>query len=213
MKRLVALFFALFVAVLTTLSVSAQDDRSKVEFFGGYSYLSTETGLDEVDPDIFDSRVGSHGFNTSLTGNVSRYVGIKGDFSWNQRTWDVTNGTDTANLKFRTNQFLGGVQFKDNNKDAGRVKPFGHILAGVANQRVSGSVTSGGVTESDSLSTNNFAMVFGGGVDVRVNKRVDVRLFQFDFNPVFFKDQDTDFGTVQGRTQKNFRISVGIVIH
>ena len=212
MKRVLPLFFALCIAMLAAFSVSAQDDRNTVEFFGGYSYLNTDSGLDDIDPDL-DSRIGSHGFNASITGNLSRYVGIKGDFSLHNKSERETFGTDTAEIGFRTTQFLGGVQFKDNNKDANRFKPFAHVLAGIANQRLNATITSGGTTDSDSISANNFAMAFGAGLDVRASKHVDIRVFQFDYNPIFFRDQDTAFGTVEGRTQNNFRISVGIVIH
>jgi opacity protein-like surface antigen len=210
------LFFPLAIAALALSSAfttfGQSTDIKKVEFFGGYSYHSTDTGLDEIDSD-FDSRVGAHGFETAVTGNLSRYVGIKGDLSWNRKTWNETSGPDHLNANYRTMQFLGGVQFKNNSEDAGRVKPFAHVLAGVANQRLAGSVTSGGVTDSGSFSTNNFAMAFGGGLDIKASKRVDIRVFQFDYNPIFEKDQNTDFGTFEGRTQNNFRISVGIVIH
>jgi hypothetical protein len=47
----------------------------------------------------------------------------------------------------------------------------------------------------------SFAMALGGGLDLRVSKRIDVRLVQFDYTPTFFGP---------GR-QDNFRISAGIV--
>lgn len=56
-------------------------------------------------------------------------------------------------------------------------------------------------------------MVFGAGIDVKVSKRVDIRIIQFDYNPIFFREQDFDDFTLAGRTQNNFRIGVGIVIH
>lgn len=63
------------------MSVAAQSDRNKFEFYGGYSYLRTDTGLDEDLEDLdVDSNFNSHGFNASLTGNVHRYVGLKADF-------------------------------------------------------------------------------------------------------------------------------------
>lgn len=212
MKRFTAIFFAAVVALFGVSAVSAQSsDYHKFEWFGGYSYHSTDTGLDDLDPNL-DSRVGSHGFETSGTGNLSRYVGIKGDFSFHNKSWTFTDSGNTANIKLRTSQFLGGVQFKDNNKDAGTFRPFAHVLAGVASQRISATVTGPGAG-SDSFTENNFAMAFGGGLDVKATDKIDIRVFQFDYNPVFEKDQ-TFFGTtLQGRTQNNFRIGVGIVIH
>jgi len=208
------------LSVFAAMTVAAQSDRNKVEFYGGYSFLRTDTGLDEDFEDAeIDSNFNSHGFNASLTGNVHRYVGIKGDFSTHSKSRSFSDGTDSGSVKFRTNQFLGGLQFKDNKTDGKRVKPFAHILAGIANQKISGSGSfyeppEGGTTTVDfSGSTNNFAMVFGGGIDVKVSKRVDIRLIQIDYNPIFFRDQAFDDFSLSGRTQNNFRIGVGIVIH
>jgi hypothetical protein len=34
----------------------------------------------------------------------------------------------------------------------------------------------------------SFAMKLGGGIDVRVNRKVDIRLVEFDYNPIFTRD-------------------------
>ena len=78
------------IAVCLVFSAAAstamgQDDINKVETYVGYSYLSTDTGLDDVDSD-FDNRLGSNGINASITGNPHRYIGIKGDFSFHQKS-------------------------------------------------------------------------------------------------------------------------------
>ncbi|MBK8465452.1 MAG: outer membrane beta-barrel protein [Chloracidobacterium sp.] len=219
MNRMLQFVTVAVLLVFSAMSVAAQSDRNKFEFYGGYSYLRTDTGLDEDLEDLdVDSNFNSHGFNASLTGNVHRYVGLKADFSTHSKSRSFTDGTDTASIKFRTNQFLGGLQFKDNKVDGKRVKPFAHVLAGVANQKITASGSyiipeGGSTTFDDSASTNNFAMVFGAGIDVKVSKRVDIRIIQFDYNPIFFREQDFDDFTLAGRTQNNFRIGVGIVIH
>lgn len=216
----------LSIVTMMALTALAQEERTKAEFYAGYSFMSMQTGLDDFDEVAdFDSRLNSHGFEAAITGNVHRYAGVKFDFSTHSKSKGFTDGTDSINFKLRTNQFLGGVQFKDNRKDGKRVKPFAHILAGVANQRLSASGSfeedGGGdgipvlTTFNESVSSNNFAMVFGAGVDIKLNKRVDLRLIQFDYNPIFFRDVDIDEFevTIPGRTQNNFRIGFGIVIH
>jgi len=205
--------YALMIVALAVFSASAQD-TNKVEFFGGYSLLSVDTGLDEFDADLFDSRENIHGFNGSITGNVSRRVGLKFDFSTHSK--ELFNDSFTQ-VKARNNQFLGGVQFKNNEKDGPVFKPFGHVLAGVSNQRLSceGDCFVGeGVITSFTETQNNFAMVFGGGLDIKVHPRIDIRAFQIDYNPIFFRanEDSTNFFT-DSRTQNNFRIGVGIVIH
>ena len=216
MKKLLRVVLALSVVGLTTICISAQEERNNWEIFGGYSYLRLDTGLDEVEADLsgFDSQFGLHGFEVSATGNVHRYVGFKGDFSYHVRTQTFSDGFDSVQVKPRVNQFLGGVQFKDNAKTDNRFRPFAHVLAGIANQKVSLEGTFKGDPVVLRNSTNNFAMAFGGGIDYKLNDRLEIRLIQFDYNPVWSKD--TDVGNdvfIEGFTQNNYRFSFGVVFH
>ncbi|MBC7899601.1 MAG: hypothetical protein H7070_06060 [Saprospiraceae bacterium] len=215
---------------LATFSVSAQsDDIYRGEIFAGYSYLNIDSTLSEDDFEDFgdiDSRLGTHGVNVSGTGNFTKFVGAKFDFSSNGKTEDISEFGATGLVKYRVNQFLGGVQFKNNKKDGPTFKPFAHVLAGVSRQTIkfegvgfSGgpvfSAPTGDITfEDDQIGTNNFAIAIGGGLDVKVHKNVDVRVFQVDYNPTFFRAQDFGDGfIIPGRTQNNVRFSFGVVFH
>jgi hypothetical protein len=197
---------------LAAFTANAQD-HNKVEFFGGYQYLSVDTGFDEIDSE-FDGRSGFHGFNASVTGNVHKSFGLKFDFSTHSK--NIFEDSDIT-VKLRTSQYLGGIQLKNNATDGPTVKPFAHILAGVANQKISCSGFCGetdveGTSSSPfSESQNSFAMVFGGGLDVKVHKRVDIRVFQIDYNPIWFKGNDNL--ELDSRLQNNIRIGFGNVIH
>jgi len=217
MKRISTYIAIVGIFALSALTLSAQD-RHKIEFFGGYQFNNLSTGLgelnDEIGEDIFDNRVTAHGWNMSLTGNVNKLIGLKFDYSTTGRA--IENPFD-IDLKYRQNQFLGGIQLKNNEKDGPRFKPFVHVLAGIANQRIRCAgecdidIAEGTVTSDFSESNNSFSMVFGGGLDVKVHPRIDIRLIQLDYNPVFFGgNQNLD---LEGRTQNNFRIGFGIVIH
>ena len=204
-------YFPIFVILAFAAFTANAQDHNKVEFYGGYQYLSVDTGFDELDPQ-FDSRYGFHGFNASVTGNVQKSWGLKFDFSTHSK--DIFQDSDIT-VKLRTTQYLGGIQLKNNEKDGPRLKPFAHVLAGVANQNISctGFCSGAEGTSSTSLSEteNSFAMVFGGGLDVKVHKRVDIRVFQIDYNPIWFKG-NTNL-ELDSRTQNNFRIGFGVVIH
>jgi hypothetical protein len=54
-------------------------------------------------------------------------------------------------------------------------------------------------------------MVFGGGIDVKVHPRVDLRIIQFDYNPIFYGGVESL--DLPNRTQNNIRIGFGVVIH
>ena len=185
--------FILTIAALLTFSVfaAAQEDIHRVEGFAGYSFLRTDG------EDANGDRINAHGFNGSITGNFHRYVGAKFDFSTHSKSFSDTTGTTPISVDLRLNQFMGGVQFKDNQVGGGRLKPFAHVLVGVANLRADVSGATGSASESD------FAMAVGGGLDVRASKHIDIRIFQADYNPIF----------TEGDRSNNFRLGFGIVFH
>lgn len=197
---LAAILLACFV-----VPALAQDEYHKVEGYVGFSHNRVDTGLDDADPDfddIFDEREGFNGFNASLKGNVSRYVGIKGDYAFHRKRLNYSDSVDKVNVDFDLHTFVGGVEIKDNSKTK-KVKPFAHFMAGLVRARASFSGTLGTGSESDT----GFGAIIGGGLDFRVGKRVDIRAIQFDYAP-------TRFGFDGGsQTSHNFRIGVGIVFH
>ena len=58
-------------------------------------------------------------------------------------------------------------------------------MAGIANTRARLEFLTLNVTEK--ISSTDFALAIGGGLDVRVSERVDLRVFQVDYNPIFPK--------------------------
>jgi Outer membrane protein beta-barrel domain len=216
------LFAPLFVALLCATTVVGQDDYRRFEVYGGYSHNRADVGpVEDFDPgddlefdDIFDEREGFNGFNASVVGNFSRYLGAKFDYSYHQKSFSA--GAD--NTTIRLHNILGGIQVKDNSTER-TWKPFAHALAGVGR-------TSADLTELDNsledFEDTGFAAAIGGGLDVRVSPRIDIRLFQIDYNPMRF--DFSDFGAIgipgtptptgdQRRTLHNFRIGIGIVFH
>jgi len=166
----------------------------KNEFFAGYSYHSADINTLTVDP----RRTGQNGVNLEYTRNVTKHVGITGDASahFHRDTRSTSGGTFTSK---RDQYFLlGGLQFKAGGK---RIQPFAHALFGASLFRgfTSDIRPSGNVYTFDDATS--FAMAFGGGLDIRLNRRIDLRLIQADYTPTFFGS---------GR-QNNFRLSVGIV--
>lgn len=195
------LLTAFCLAIVTSVGAFAQaaDEYNKNEFFVGYSNQLVDRG----------SRDSFSGVEGSYVRNVSRYVGIKGDISGTFRNDDFETSftTPAGPTRFRTENknslynFLGGVQIKDNASEA-RVKPFGHALAGVAHTRTKFE-TSGSVIGSfdDTFSDTGFAAALGGGIDVRVNERFDIRAIQVDYNPIRIGEQ----------WSQNIRFGIGIV--
>ena len=201
-------------AQTTTTTTS---DYKKSEFFVGYSNGQVDTGLEteEGNPiqEFARERETFHGFNASAVFNVNRYVGIKGDVSgvYNNTDFSVqipTGPTTSTRVDFETNNslynFLGGVQVKDNASE-GRFKPFGYALVGAGHGRTKvkniSCPTGVDCSDLDDSSETGLAGAFGGGLDIRLNDRVDFRAIKVDYNPIKF-----DSGT-----QHNVRFGIGFV--
>lgn len=214
---------ALCLTIFSSAFALAQTtDNHKAEVFIGYSNNQVDTGFSDDDTDLqdfFNDREGFHGINGSVTGNVNRYFGIKGDVSGHYKSFefDVPRTGTTATDRFKVNasvyNFLGGVQVKDNAKDGSRLRPFAHALVGVAHARAkvdnsfftSTFCQQPGVDCRDNFSESDtgFAAAFGGGLDIKATNRLSIRAFQVDYNPNRFN----------GTTQHNFRFGVGLVFH
>ncbi|HEX2271753.1 MAG TPA: outer membrane beta-barrel protein [Pyrinomonadaceae bacterium] len=213
----------LFVLVTFTCAQQsmAQTDYRRFEFFVGYSHNRVDVGpVEDFDPeddlefdDIFDEREGFNGVNLAVVGNFHRYFGAKFDYSYHQKSFDF--GPD--NTTVRLHNFLGGIQVKDNSTDA-TVKPFAHALVGVGRTAADLSEFDNRLVDFDDA---GFAAAIGGGIDLRLSSRIDLRAIQIDYNPMRF--DFTDFGRVgipgtptptgdAKRTLHNFRIGIGIVI-
>ncbi|MEO8436468.1 MAG: outer membrane beta-barrel protein [Pyrinomonadaceae bacterium] len=194
MRKLVLFFFLIAVCAPEALAQST-DDYNKYDVYLGYSHNRADTGISDgaADPDdIFDEREGFHGFEAAVAGNVRRYVGIKGDYAFHRKSFEI-GPSFKASTDFHT--LVGGIQLKDNATDT-KVKPFAHLMAGLTHARFKAE----GIGDFNDSETG-FAGVIGGGIDVRINNRVDIRAIQFDYHPTRLGDA----------TQHNFRIGFGVV--
>lgn len=215
MSKLLLLAF-LIVSCAPMAFAQSTDDYHKVEVFGGYSHNRVDTGIDDSEPELSDfinEREGFHGFDTSASFNVTRYVGLKADFSGHFKKKNVPVG-NIAGAQFDIDSsvynFLGGVQLKDNSKET-TFKPFAHALVGLAHVRNEVDFSNNFCVAifpspciNDFTSTDTgWSGAFGGGLDIRAGKRIDIRAIQLDYNPNWTFDSRQD----------NFRVGVGIVIH
>ena len=190
---------------------------------------STATG-DVLGPnfqDFFCSRRNFNGFDASATYNITKYIGIKGNVTGHFRSQSYVDRfnppgvTQTIDNQERLWHFLGGIQIK-NNSSSKRAKPFAHALVGFARytNRQSQDLDLfpfANFTIEDR--ETSFAMKLGGGIDLRAGKRFDVRVFEFDYNPVFAGNRNPASiagpftVNFSGKTAHNFTVGIGLVIH
>ena len=202
-----AILLAVLIACPAQLA-RAQDDGRKVEVFGGYSYLTTDLEEPDAPLDRFDNL---NGLNVAVTGYATKRLGATFDFAAYFRNQTETIPGGTIRFRSRSFNYLGGPQFRLPNHT--RMTPFVHALAGVSNNRFAYRATATGATTPAadvSVSVTDFALALGGGLDVRVNRRVALRLFQVEYNPVFLRDRP-ELNTQGGRRVDNVRYSIGLV--
>jgi opacity protein-like surface antigen len=218
MKRLMTI--AGLLLICTTVTLAQNTDYKKWEFFGGYSALhfdnlGGDTNSAAVN-DVLGEKQTLRGFELAITRNFHKYVGAKFDYSLHLREDNFTRTLASGTVDTTVQNFLGGIQVKNNMEDGPRFKPFGHALFGVANQKV--DVDSPqlpalfGVNDFH-VNETSFSMAFGGGIDIKLNNRLDVRAAQVDWNIIKRGDQQTGPIVIPGTRQDNLRLSVGIVIH
>lgn len=186
---------ALFIAATAPFTF-AQTDYNKVDVGVLFSHNRVDTGFDDPSQNFISEREGFNGVELFVKGNISRYVGLKGDYSFHRKSFDISDGVTTVDVDADIHQFLGGVEFKDNAKET-KVKPFAHVMAGGAHTRAEANSTLVSFEESET----GFAGVIGGGIDFKLSDRVDLRAIQFDYNPA----------RVGGETSHNFRIGIGLI--
>lgn len=153
MRKCVLVFLGLLVFAAPAW---AQNDYPRGEFFVGYSYANLDVVVD---------RLHASGFEVSGTGNFHRNFGIEADLSGHYGSVDV-DPDRRGGEHFQNYLFLAGPRL------AGRYEqftPFAHALFGGNHFRIAGE------------SSTDFAMAYGGGVDVSVNDHWAIRVVQADY--------------------------------
>ncbi len=167
---------ALILLPLLMLTISAwAQETPRVEVFGGYSNLTAN---------LNNTSFNLNGVAVSAAENLNSWFGGAVDFSYHF-------GTEAG---FKTNMqtlTYGPVFSYRKNKS---IVPFGHVLLGV--------VRGGPEYLNISKPEERFGVYTGGGVDLRINDRVALRLIQADYLMTRFSNTRQD----------NIRLSAGLVL-
>jgi opacity protein-like surface antigen len=166
----------ILLLLIAALPVAAQD-VPKAELFGGYSWAGGNF----------------HGWDTSVTANVNRWLGLTANFSGHY-------GHEQGGIireQQRAISYLFGPRFTlRKNK---RVTPFAYALFGGVNYNV--RLTISGQTLVTATDTG-FNLALGGGLDVKLNEHLSLRAFQLDYlRPNFF-----------GESHNRGRLAFGLVL-
>jgi hypothetical protein len=200
MRKLLLLFAILLVCAPAGF---AQSDYSNWEFFIGYAHERANNGADRLDQrgrainpngstsrvDFVSERIPYNGVSTELVANVHRNVGLVANFS---ATWGNTEFVDALSgrrFSAKVSRYLlvGGPRF--NWRNSSPFIPYGHALFGAA--RYQADFKNDNFTCPDTNETA-FAMVLGGGLDIRAGRHIDIRAAQVDYVPIFFSQKRED---------------------
>jgi opacity protein-like surface antigen len=195
------------VVLLFAIPAFAQGDSGKVEVSANFSFARWNPAKN------YANSVNLYGGGGSLTYFFTEYIGIKGEFlgygSQNQTIrCAACEGNIVASGNLFTYQFGPVVK-----KRTGTFQPYGQLLLGGAHSNVYANVaTTGGLGTAPS--SNAFAMVVGGGVDVKLSHSISLRLAEADylltrFNA--FNGQAVVKPFFSTHNQNSFRMLTGIV--
>ncbi len=159
--------------VVLAASPGQAQTRSTVDVSGGYQLLHVASNVDETL---------AKGWYADLSAELIRplrlVIQAGGNYKSLEQSITIRGVTTQLTGDLKVHEFMGGVRFQPGSN--GPVTAFGQALVGAVNgsATVSGSVTTGSIdflAANGSSSSTEFAMQFGGGVNVRMTDRVGVR--------------------------------------
>jgi len=194
-------------------------DFSRLEVFGGYSYLYLRNG--EPGSVQMPAAMSTNGWDAALTYNINRYLGLSAEFS-GQYAGDFFGSNDLIsgagiNHNTQVHNFLFGPTVT--RRTRGKLTPFAHVLFGDSRMSSEPSIIEGAtIYYATSRTTwDAWVMTVGGGADLKVNDRFSLRMVQFDYlhTNLNYNGWMSSYGVpVTGlpTSQNHFRYSAGVVI-
>jgi len=170
------------------LSAAAADDTPTAEVFGGVSFLHLDI------PTAAGVKKNYAGWDSEFQFNVNKILGVTADIGGNY-------GRLQPNIaNSHTYTFAFGPTFSFRSEHA---TIFAHTLFGENSTNIVTAAGTAGSTDSA------FAMVWGGGIDVKINQTFALRLGQIDW--VYTRHNLTAVGFPDH--QNNIRYAGGITIN
>jgi len=179
--------FTSLLPVLCAPFTTAQDTNARsyprLEMFVGFAAVETNdhsfqfADVGPVGHLDFDEK--GKGFEAAVVGNVTRYLGIMGNFaahfSSNEFTvpFPSSSTTQLGTINPRLFDLMAGPELKVRNRT--RVTPFVHALFGIAHSTATFQTTGPVINFSRTDAETGFAMAFGLGGDVRISRRFSFR--------------------------------------
>lgn len=173
MANLRTLLFFLLVSAIIANGQNAPTPR--VELFGGYSLLHTPT-----------AETTFHGWNSAVNVNLNRWLGVKAESSavyFDNTSFYPADDTGRPDRTLRSfgsvDHFVFGPSFTI--RRWSRYDVFVHTLFGITHGLQHNVLTVPGGSTSFDGTTNEFASVLGGGVNIGLSRHMTFRPIQADY--------------------------------
>ncbi len=198
-------FLTVLAASLSFALTAGATDIPGFETYFGFDWV-------RFNPDTADiPSFNADGGSAQFVYNFKKGAGLAFDFG------AVTKDTLRGNFSNEQNHYLIGPRYGFYNHS--RFTPFGEILFGVAHASVSTDILrvpavlpSSSITIPDNVSAsltasrNSFAMMVGGGLDIRLTKHLTYRLFDADY----FLSRPASLITGEDVNKNNVRLTTGV---
>lgn len=161
MKKLVLI--AVFLLGMSIVAVA--EDAPAIEIFGGYSFVRVDTSTAfSVPDDSFDLNM--NGWRAAAAFNGNKWAGFVADFGG---IYGSVDAEESADVRVHSIMFGPRIAIRK-----GVFTPYVQALFGYA--RVTADQGSENVFKE-----NDFAMAYGGGLDLKVTDMISVRPFQIEY--------------------------------
>ena len=203
-------FVAAIAAFLSFALTAAAEDSTRFEAYFGYDWVKFNPDTPNI------PSFNADGGSAQLIYNFHKGIGLAFDAGV------VTKDTFGGVLDNKQAHFLLGPRFAYRNHS--RFTPFGEVLFGGGEASVSTSVAdvplvptvlpSTSITIPDNVSVRltasrtSFAMMAGGGLDIRLSKHFAYRLFDADY----YLTRPISFISGGNVNKNNFRVTTGVAL-
>jgi len=181
----------LFLVFIAAGAAHAQE-FPRWEASGGFSYANVNLAQAGA---FSPSSRNFYGFDLAFSFNPNKNIRLLADVGVQSGKTTATPPPMFTKVHLDTSQALFGPQFTLRRR---RATAFANLLVGVANTRSQGQ---SGTLYDDLIRRTNFALGFGGGVDLNWRRLVGVRLFQAEYVPT----------RLSGSWETHYTLSTGLV--
>jgi len=203
----------IIAAMLIAFSSGAiAQDVPKIELAGGYSYVNFHPGLSVITSQNMNGGGGAAVYNvTSLIGIKADFMGYAVGTGWTKKLINAgypVTGSASGNLF----TYMFGPQVK---MHKGKYQVFGEGLFGAAHSNgyatilrcISGDNPSDCTLANGNGNNNAFAMEWGGGLDIKLSKLVQVRPVEVDY--LYTKFSSNHIARISN-SQNSFKYFAGV---